>query len=144
MLIDRTLHLAFLNSLYQFIHIRTLHLSVLKSAIKEKKLSQCQLACKLQAIKRGTFQCLGKLLLQGSRAQGDYSLLFREWQLQRAAGRESLWQFAHHAIGIEIATWYRAIPRTVICGDNKHTPDSRDMQICHPVNQTENTYKGVK
>jgi len=25
-----------------------------------------------------------------------------------------------------------------------NTPDTRDMQICHPVNQTENTYKGVK
>lgn len=117
---DRILYSTFSYFLQQFIHSCTLHLSVLKSAIKGKKLSQWQLACKLQAIKRGTFECLGKLLLQDSRARGDYSLLFGEWQKKRA-GRESLWQFAHHAIGIEIATWYRAIPRTVICGDNKHT-----------------------
>lgn len=44
---------TYLTLLPQLIRVRMLHLSALKSPIKEK-LAMSQLACKLQAIKRGT------------------------------------------------------------------------------------------
>lgn len=140
---DRILYSTFSYFLQQFIHSCTLHLSVLKSAIKGKKLSQWQLACKLQAIKRGTFECLGKLLLQDSRARGDYSLLFGEWQKATSRTRVLVairtscdWHWDCDLVSGKFPGLSYA--RTT------NTPDTRDMQICHPVNQTDNIYKGVK
>lgn len=80
-----------------------------------------------------------KLLPHDSKAGGDYSLLFRQWQDESRCGNSHIMRLA-----LRLCPGIGQFPGLSYAKTANTPEDPRDMQICHPVNQTENTYKGVK